>query len=97
MSLDKAAITKIAKLAHIEVTEAEKDTFVTELSGIFKWIEQLNELKTDDVPMLASVSDTALPWRKDEITDGHKRDAILANAPASDYGCFVVPKVIDHE
>ena len=37
------------------------------------------------------------PLPKDTITDGNKRDAILANAPKSEYGCFVVPKVIDHE
>lgn len=97
MSIDVKTVTKIAKLAHIEVSDAEKQHIATELSGILKWIEQLNEVKTDDVPPLASVSDTALPWRKDEITDGHKRDAIIANAPASEYGCFVVPKVISDE
>ncbi len=95
MSLDKAAIEKIARLAHIEVTDAEKEHYMKELSGIFKWIEQLSELNTDDVPQLTSVSDTSLPWRKDEITDGNKREAILANAPGSEYGCFVVPKVIE--
>ena len=95
MALDKSNITKIAKLAHIEVSEAEKEHFARELSSIFKWIEQLGEVNTDNVPQLTSVSDTALPWREDAITDGHKRDAILANAPASEYGCFVVPKVIE--
>ena len=95
MSLDKSAIEKIARLAHIEVTDAEKEHFVRELSGILKWIEQLNEVNTENVPQLTSVSDTTLPWRADEITDGHQRDAILANAPASEYGCFVVPKVIE--
>ena len=93
--LDTKTITKIARLAHIEVSDAEKEHYVKELSGIFTWIEQLNEVNTNNVPPLASVSDTALPWREDKITDGHKRDAILANAPSSDYGCFVVPKVIE--
>lgn len=97
MSIDVKTVTKIAKLAHIEVSDAEKPGLAAELSGILTWIEQLGKVKTDDVPPLASVSDTALPWRKDEITDGHKRDAIIANAPASEYGCFVVPKVISDE
>ncbi len=95
--IDAKTVTKIARLAHIEVTALETQPLAAELSGIFKWIEQLDEVKTDDVPPLASVSDTALPWRKDEITDGHRRDDILANAPASEYGCFVVPKVISDE
>jgi len=95
MALDKTAITKIAKLAHIELSDAEKDHYASELSGILKWIEMLGEVKTDNVPQLTSVSNTTLPWRPDEITDGHCRDAVLANAPASEYGCFVVPKVIE--
>ncbi|MEI6730328.1 MAG: Asp-tRNA(Asn)/Glu-tRNA(Gln) amidotransferase subunit GatC [Pseudomonadota bacterium] len=95
--IDTQTITKIAKLAHIEVSDAEKQHFAGELSGILTWIEQLAEVNTDNVPMLTSVSDTVLPWREDKITDGNRRDAILANAPASEYGCFVVPKVIDNE
>jgi aspartyl-tRNA(Asn)/glutamyl-tRNA(Gln) amidotransferase subunit C len=95
MSIDAAAVTKIARLASIEITDAEKEHYVRELSGILKWIEQLAEVNTDNVPQLSSVSETTLPRRKDEVTDGHCRDAVLANAPASEYGCFVVPKVIE--
>jgi aspartyl-tRNA(Asn)/glutamyl-tRNA(Gln) amidotransferase subunit C len=97
MSIDNKTVAKIAKLAHIEMTEAEKAQMSEKLSAIMKWIEQLNEVDTNNVPPLASVSDTTLPWRKDEVTDGHKRDAIIANAPASEYGCFLVPKVISDE
>lgn len=97
MSIDTKIVTKIAKLAHIEVSEVEKELLAAKLSGIMTWIEQLNEVDTDKVPLLASVSESTLPWRKDEITDGHRRDDIIANAPSSEYGCFVVPKVINDE
>lgn len=95
MTITAKDVTKIARLARIEVQEAEKEPLAKEINGILNWIEQLNEVNTDKVEPLASVSDTALPWRGDKVTDGHKRDAILANAPQSDYGCFVVPKVIE--
>lgn len=95
MTIDAAAVTKIARLASIEVSDAEKEGYVRELSGILKWVEMLGEVNTDNVPQLSSVSDTTLPLRTDEVTDGNCRDDILANAPASDYGCFVVPKVIE--
>lgn len=95
MSLDKKTVAKIARLARIELTDAEQEHYAKEISGILKWVEQLGEVKTDNVGQLTSVSDMALPWRKDEVTDGHKRDDILLNAPQSDYGCFVVPKVIE--
>lgn len=95
MSIDIATVTKIARLASIEVIDSEKEALARELSRILQWIEQLSEVNTDNVPQLASVSETTLPRRKDEITDGHCREAVLANAPASEHGCFVVPKVVE--
>ncbi|MDX1974312.1 MAG: Asp-tRNA(Asn)/Glu-tRNA(Gln) amidotransferase subunit GatC [Rickettsiales bacterium] len=95
MSLDKQAVAKIARLARIDVTDADKEHFAQEISGILKWVEQLGEVKTDGVPELASVSAIALPWREDKVTDGNQPEAVLKNAPASDYGCFVVPKVME--
>lgn len=95
MVLDKQAVTKIARLARIEISDAEKEKFAADISGILQWVEQLNEVNTNDVPMLTSVSAVKLPWRKDEVTDGNQQEAVVKNAPVSDYGCFVVPKVME--
>ncbi len=95
MALDKQAVTKIARLSRIRVAEDEKEHFAAEISGILKWVEQLNEVNTDNVPQLASVSSVALPWRKDVVTDGNQQESVVKNAPNSDYGCFVVPKVLE--
>lgn len=95
MTITAQDVTKIARLARIEVADVEKEPLANEINGILDWIKQLNEVNTEQVEPLASVSNTALPWREDKVTDGHKRDAVLANAPQSDYGCFVVPKVIE--
>ncbi|MBM3617847.1 MAG: Asp-tRNA(Asn)/Glu-tRNA(Gln) amidotransferase subunit GatC [Alphaproteobacteria bacterium] len=95
MALTKQDVEKIGKLAHIALSEDDKTHFGKEIESILKWIEQLQEVDTDGVEALASVSGATLPWRKDEVTDGNKRDDILANAPHSEYGCFTVPKVIE--
>jgi aspartyl-tRNA(Asn)/glutamyl-tRNA(Gln) amidotransferase subunit C len=95
MSITPEDVKKIARLARIEVSEQDKSFFAGQLSGIMKWIEQLQEVSTEGVPQLASVSDQKLPWREDKVTDGHMQEAVLKNAPASEYGCFVVPKVIE--
>ena len=95
MILDSQAVAKIARLARIEVSEADKEHYAKEISGILKWMDQLNEVNTEGVPMLTSVSDVTLPWRKDVVTDGNQMEAVVKNAPASDYGCFVVPKVME--
>ncbi len=93
--IDSKAVAKIARLARIEVTEAEKEHFANEISGILKWVEQLNEVNTDGVEALASVSNVELPWRADTVADGHQQAAVLLNAPKSEYGCFAVPKVLE--
>ncbi len=95
MSLSKEQVARIARLARIAVSEEDKAHFAREISGILQWVEQLSEVNTDGVPQLASVSAVKLPWRKDEVTDGNRQEEVLQNAPQSDYGCFVVPKVME--
>ena len=95
MTLDSQAVAKIARLARIAVSEDEKAHFAKEISGILQWVEQLSEVNTDGVPLMTSVSQVKLPLRKDIVTDGKQVDAIIKNAPDSDYGCFVVPKVME--
>ena len=96
MSVDKSTVVRIANLARIKVPEEELDGLAAELSNILGWVEQLDEVDTDGVaPMASSAEGMALRWRKDEVTDGGKADDVLANAPESRDGYFVVPKVIE--
>jgi len=95
MSVDKATVANIADLARIGVDEDELAPLAAELSGILQWIEQLNELETEDIPPMASVHDSVLNWRLDLVDDGEKQDEIVRNAPDSESGFFTVPKVIE--
>lgn len=95
MAFDQQQVKKVARLARIEVNEADTEYFARELSGILKWMEQLGEVNTAGVPQMTSVASMKLPWRKDEVTDGNQQEAVVKNAPTNDYGCFVVPKVIE--
>ena len=95
MALDKAAVAHIAALARIRLTEDELEPLAAELSQILTWVEQLAEVDTADVPPMTSVAAMRLPMRDDEVTDGNRRDDILANAPEKAQGFFAVPKVIE--
>ncbi len=95
MSLTDADVKKIAKLARIRLSEAEVPHYAGEINGILKWIEQLSQVNTEGVAPLASVSEQALPWRADVVSDGNIQEAVLKNAPNASYGCFAVPKVIE--
>lgn len=93
--MDKQTVQKVAKLARIAITEEEADKMVGELGGILKWVEQLGEVNTDNVEPLANVANIELRMRTDEITDGGIQKDVLANAPESMEGFFVVPKVVE--
>ncbi len=95
MAIDADTVRKVARLARIRVEDAQLDPMAKELSGIMAWIEQLAEVDTDGVEPMTSCVACQLPMREDVVTDGNKRDAILANAPKSDRGFFVVPKVVE--
>lgn len=95
MSLDKATVANIARLARIRVSEAEQESLAGELSQILSWIEQLNEVDTTGVEPMTRVGNMKLKKRNDEVTDGNCRDAILANAPETRDGLFAVPKVVE--
>ena len=63
MSVDTSTVSRIARLARINVPEERQEALATELSHILNWIEQLNEVDTDQVEPLASVTGHALPMR----------------------------------
>ena len=95
MALDKATVARIATLARIRLSEAELEPLAAELSGILDWVEQLQEVDTTGVAPMTSVVEMTLPMRDDKVTDGNNRDAVLGNAPRSEKGFFIVPKVVE--
>jgi aspartyl-tRNA(Asn)/glutamyl-tRNA(Gln) amidotransferase subunit C len=95
MTLTRETVANVARLAHIEIDDSGLDRYAPQLSNIMDWIEQLGEVDTADISPVASATDMALKMRKDEVTDGKRRDDILANAPESKEGYFVVQKIIE--
>ena len=66
-----------------------------DLSSIFKFIEQLNELNTDKIEPLSSILNEPLRSRQYLINDGKMREKILKNSPKENEEFFVVPKVVE--
>lgn len=95
MSVTKDDVRKVARLSRIAVAEENLETLASELTGIMGWIEQLNEVDVDGVAPMTSVVASTLPMRDDVVTDGDIQDQVLANAPKSEEGFFVVPKAVE--
>lgn len=95
MAIDVATVRKVAHLARIAEPESRLESLAGELSTILAWIEQLNEVDVAGVEPMTSCVETATPLREDRVTEGGDPERILANAPRSADGFFVVPKVVE--
>jgi len=95
MSVDLNAVRRIAHLARIEVSDAETSHLQREINAILKFVEALDSVDVAGVEPMTSVTPMRLPMREDVVADGDIAPLVLANAPMTEDGFFVVPKVIE--
>lgn len=91
-------VRKIAKLAHLEISDEEVALYTPQMADIVKYVEQLNELDTDDIePMLGGLTvegEATQTIREDIVIDSLGQTAALSEAPSGVAGHFQVPKVL---
>ena len=88
-------LRKIAHLARLEFDEKDKDKLLAEMNGILAFVEKLNEVNTDGVEPLTTMSHEVNALRKDEVKPHLDRDEALANAPDRNEEYIRVPKFLD--
>ncbi len=95
MKIDTNTIKKIAHLARLEFDERGTEKMSRDMSQILDWVEQLNEIDTENVAPLTTMSSEINDMREDKI--GHQLDheSGLKNAPKRDTDYFRVPKVLE--
>ena len=93
--MDLKTVKKVATLARLDMNEGELDAVCAKLGNIMKFVEQLEEVNTDNVEPLANVVDIKLRLREDIVNDGDMQQKILANAPEAMEGFFVVSKIVE--
>tara|TARA_Y100001960_G_C14028996_1_gene519595 strand:+ start:89 stop:376 length:288 start_codon:yes stop_codon:yes gene_type:complete len=95
LKIDKNTINKIARLSRIKLDSKESEDYIKDLNSILDWVEQLNEINTDNVEPLTNISSSVLPKRDDISEDINSSEEILENAPEKIEGFFSVPKVVE--
>ena len=95
MAIDTQTVKQVAFLSRLKVEDNKIEATKEEFNKILAWIEELNEVNTDEVEPLIAVNDIALRQRVDEVTDGNCKDEKKKNAPAAEYDYFAVPKVVE--
>jgi len=91
-------VRKVAKLAHLEITDEEVGLYTPQMADIVKYVEQLDELDTESVEPaiggLTAEGGTTVTDREDVPVDSLGQKKALDQAPAAVDGYFRVPKVL---
>lgn len=95
MALDLNDVRRIAELAHIDISEAQATKMQGELNDIFKMVEQVQAVNTDDVEPMMHPRDGFETLREDKVVFHNDRDENIKNAPDEYEGMFLVPQVIE--
>ncbi|HIJ23530.1 MAG: Asp-tRNA(Asn)/Glu-tRNA(Gln) amidotransferase subunit GatC [Gammaproteobacteria bacterium] len=95
MSLEKQDVEKIAHLARLAIDESAIPGYAEDLSGILDLVDQMSAVDTDGIEPLAHPHDANQRLREDVVTEENQRELLQSNAPQTDAGLFLVPKVIE--
>ncbi len=98
MAITTEDIKKIAKLAHLEITEEEVALYTPQMAEIVAYVEQLNELDTSSVEPaiggLTAEGEATATLREDIPHESLGQELALDQAPTASHGYFRVPKVL---
>ncbi len=95
MSLTPEEVKKIAFLARLSINKDHINQYSQDLSGILHLVEQMNAADTDNIEPMAHPQDAMQRLRDDVVTEVNQREKLMANAPLTENGLFLVPKVLD--
>jgi aspartyl-tRNA(Asn)/glutamyl-tRNA(Gln) amidotransferase subunit C len=95
VNLDAQALRHLARLARLDITDADLEALRSRLETIIEYVDQLKKLDVEGVPPLDHAADLANPRRADEPRPGLPAEAALANAPAVAGPYFTVPRIIE--
>jgi aspartyl-tRNA(Asn)/glutamyl-tRNA(Gln) amidotransferase subunit C len=96
MSLTRSQVESIAHLARLEISEAQLPVYVTSLSSIIDFVEQLSAANTSGVePMAHPLADQVQRLRADEVVVGDRHEKYQRNAASVAADLYLVPKAIE--
>jgi aspartyl-tRNA(Asn)/glutamyl-tRNA(Gln) amidotransferase subunit C len=90
-------VAHLAKLARIDLTEAELDHLAPQLTVILESVAKVSEVSDADVPPTSHAVPLSNVFRPDEVRPGLTPEEALAAAPEVDQQRFAVPRILDEE
>ena len=95
MEFDKKNLLKLGKLARISIKDDKLDSLGEDLNSILNFVDELQEIKTDQVDPTSNSLEQKLLSREDIVEKINEAEDVLENAPEQEMNFYVVPKVIE--
>jgi len=92
--MPESVIDKVAKVARLELTEAEKKKFERDMDDILKAFSTLDKAKTDGIEPAFQPIETKNALRDDVVEECLSQEDALSNTPHKENGYFKGPKVV---
>jgi aspartyl-tRNA(Asn)/glutamyl-tRNA(Gln) amidotransferase subunit C len=94
--LTRDEVLRVARLAHLELSESDVDMFTEQLANILAYASEVQQIDTTGVAPTSHALTSGPMWREDEPEPSLDRDTVLKNAPDArrEAGLFRVPKVL---
>ncbi len=94
MKITADEIIHVAELARLHLDGAAVRLYAKQLGDVLTYMDTLNRLDTTGVPPTSHAIFINNAFRDDELKPSMALERVLINAPESEDGSFVVPKVI---
>lgn len=95
MAVDRAEVEKIANLARIKIEDSAVEEVTQSISDILAMVDKMQQVDTTGIAPMANALDATQRLRADEVTEENNREALQSQAPATENGLILVPKVIE--
>ena len=88
-------VAYVARLARLDLSAEEVQTFQAQLAQIVEYVRKINELNLDGVEPTSHACAVTNVFRQDKVRRGLDRERVLGNAPSQAGGQFRVPKIVE--
>lgn len=92
--IEKKDVEYVAWLARLDLSEEEKDRFTRQLGQVLEHAEKIKSLDTAGVEPTSHAIPVRNVMREDEVKPCLTQGEALSNAPRSEGGYFVVPRIL---
>ena len=97
MTIDRATVDHVARLARLALSDEERDRMSAELTVILEHAEKIQALELDGIEPTAHAVALENVLRRDEVTPSLTPEEALANAPEAEEGRFRVPRIVEDQ